>query len=77
MGPGTGLGEGILTKSTFSKCHEIFSSEGGHVDFAPTNEREIELLRFLMPQYPGHVSYERVVSGMGLVNIYQFINQKL
>jgi len=43
MGPGTGLGEGILTKSSFSKCYEIFSSEGGHVDFSVTSEEDWKL----------------------------------
>jgi glucokinase len=43
MGPGTGLGEGILTKSQFAKCHEVFSSEGGHVDFAVRSEEDWKL----------------------------------
>jgi glucokinase len=48
------------------------ASEGGHADFAPTNELEIELLRYLIGRYE-HVSYERVLSGPGLWNIYQFL----
>ncbi len=48
------------------------SSEGGHTDFGPRNETEIELLRFLQRKYNGRISYERVVSGMGLTNIYDF-----
>ncbi|MFI3135854.1 MAG: glucokinase [Methylococcaceae bacterium] len=71
LAAGTGLGESLCCWD--GQRYHVMPSEGGHVDFAPTNEREIELLRFLMPQYPGHVSYERVVSGMGLVNIYQFL----
>ena len=43
MGPGTGLGEGILTKSQFAKCHEVFSSEGGHVDFTVRSEEDWKL----------------------------------
>lgn len=48
MGPGTGLGEGILTKSAFSKCHEVFSSEGGHVDFSVTSEEDWKLREFAL-----------------------------
>jgi glucokinase len=49
-----------------------FASEGGHVDFAPQCDLEIELLRFLRGKF-GHVSYERVLSGPGLVNIFEFL----
>jgi glucokinase len=48
------------------------ASEGGHADFAPRNETEIDLLRYLIKVY-GHVSYERLVSGPGLGNIYNFL----
>lgn len=68
---GTGLGESICCWD--GQGYHVMPSEGGHVDFAPTNEQEIELLRFLLQRYPGHVSYERVVSGMGVVNIYEFL----
>ena len=50
------------------------ASEGGHADFAPRNELEIELLRHLIARF-GHVSYERVVSGPGLLNIYRFLKE--
>jgi glucokinase len=73
LAAGTGLGESVCCWD--GQRYHVMPSEGGHVDFAPTNEREIDLLRFLMRQYSGHVSYERVVSGMGLVNIYQFLKQ--
>lgn len=49
-----------------------FASEGGHVDFAPQTDLEIELLRFLRARF-GHVSYERVLSGPGLVNLFEFL----
>ncbi len=49
-----------------------FASEGGHVDFAPQSDLEIELLRHLRGKF-GHVSYERVLSGPGLVNIFEFL----
>lgn len=68
---GTGLGEGLLTWN--GRIHVPYPSEGGHVDYAPRNEDEIDLLRFLKQKYNGRVSYERVVSGMGLTNIYEFL----
>ena len=72
LGAGTGLGEGILV---WQKDHyEVVASEGGHVDFAPTDEVQIELLRYLMQRY-GHVSYERLLSGAGLVDIYHFLRE--
>ena len=68
---GTGLGEGILAWN--GRMHVPYPSEGGHTDFGPRNEEEIELLRFLQRKYNGRVSYERVVSGMGLTNVYEFL----
>jgi glucokinase len=68
---GTGLGEGILAWN--GRIHVPYPSEGGHTDFGPRNETEIELLRFLQRKYNGRISYERVVSGMGLTNIYEFL----
>jgi glucokinase len=52
--------------------YRIFATEGGHSDFAPRNELEIELFRYLSGRY-GHVSYERIVSGPGLVNVFHFL----
>jgi glucokinase len=66
---GTGLGEAGLYWD--GKSYDIFASEGGHTDFAPRTELEIELLRYLTARF-GHVSYERIVSGPGLVNVYRF-----
>jgi glucokinase len=54
------------------KKYRIWACEGGHTDFGPRSDMEIALLKYLMEQY-GHVSYERVVSGMGLENIYKFL----
>lgn len=66
---GTGLGEaGLLAEQD---GYRPYPSEGGHCDFAPQNETEIHLLQHLMGRF-GHVSYERVLSGPGLYNIYQF-----
>lgn len=67
---GTGLGEGILFWDGL-RYHPM-SSEGGHTDFAPNSDLEIELLRHLRSQYL-HVSYERVLSGPGLHAIYEFL----
>jgi len=67
---GTGLGEAGFYFD--GKRYRPFASEGGHVDFAPRSELEIELLRHLIGKF-GRVSYERVLSGPGLVNIYQFL----
>jgi len=68
---GTGLGEGILAWN--GKIHVPMPSEGGHSDYAPRNEDEIDLLRYLKQKYHGRISFERVVSGMGLTNIYDFL----
>jgi glucokinase len=67
---GTGLGEGILFWD--GKSYRPMPSEGGHADFAPNNDQEIDLLRYLRSQYL-HVSYERILSGPGLHAIYEFL----
>jgi glucokinase len=69
---GTGLGQAILYDD--GRHFHPLASEGGHADFAPRNELEIELLRHLIGRL-GHVSYERVVSGPGLFNIYRFLKE--
>lgn len=71
---GTGLGEAILFWDGSS--HIPSASEGGHTDFGPRDRVETELLGFLIEKY-GHVSYERIVSGMGLENIYEFVRSKV
>jgi glucokinase len=71
LSAGTGLGEaGLIWMG--ARYHAI-ATEGGHVDFAPRSELEIDLYRFLAAEY-GHVSYERICSGIGLVNIYRFLS---
>jgi glucokinase len=67
---GTGLGEAGLYWD--GEVHRPFASEGGHADFAPRNHLEMELLNYSMNRYR-RVSYERLVSGPGLVNVYQFL----
>jgi glucokinase len=68
---GTGLGEAGLFADARGAYHP-FPSEGGHADFAPRNDLEMELLRYLLGRFE-HVSYERVLSGPGLYNLYQFL----
>jgi glucokinase len=67
---GTGLGEAILFWD--GRSYRPMPSEGGHTDFAPNNDQEIELLRYLRSQYL-HVSYERLLSGPGLHAVYEFL----
>ncbi len=71
---GTGLGEGVLLWN--GKTHVPIASEGGHCDFAARNPLEIELLTWLIQKYNGRVSFERVVSGQGLTNIYTFLRDQ-
>jgi len=70
IAPGTGLGEAGLFWD--GNRHHVFACEGGHCDFAPQGELQIELLRFLHSRF-GHVSYERIISGPGLVNCFEFL----
>jgi glucokinase len=67
---GTGLGEAILYWDG-ARYHPM-ATEGGHADFAPRSDMEIDLLRYLQREF-GRVSYERVLSGPGLFNIYRFL----
>ncbi len=67
---GTGLGEAILYWDG-SRYHPI-ASEGGHADFAPQTDMEVELFRYLKRDF-GHVSYERLLSGPGFFNIYRYL----
>jgi len=70
---GTGLGEaGLYWDGT---CHRPFATQGGHADFAPRDDRELALLLRLQGRY-GYVSWERVVSGMGIADIYDFLRER-
>jgi len=71
---GTGLGEGVLIWN--GQKHVPMASEGGHADFAARNPLEAELLVHLAKKMGGRVSYERVISGPGLTNIYQFLRDE-
>jgi glucokinase len=68
---GTGLGEGIGVPTASGL--RVLPSEGGHTDFAPRNDVEMALLRFLLQRHPARVSVERAVSGPGLAAIYDFV----
>jgi glucokinase len=68
---GTGLGEALLIWD--GKTHRPIPSEGGHCDFAARDDREIGLFRYLSTTLHGHVSWERVVSGIGIKNIYAYL----
>ena len=71
---GTGLGmAGVFYDG---RAYHPMPSEGGHMDFAPRNEREFEMLSYLREKIGGRVSYERVLSGMGLLNIYSFLRDR-
>jgi len=70
IAPGTGLGEAGLFWD--GNRHHVFACEGGHTDFAPQGEQQVELLKYLHTRF-GHVSYERILSGPGLVNVYEFL----
>lgn len=70
---GTGLGEALIVWDGLRRI--VVASEGGHADFAPRTDLESELLAFLRGEF-GHVSYERVLSGPGLFNIYRFLRDR-
>ncbi len=71
LGAGTGLGEAILARD--GDRFVIVPTEGGHTDFAPRRIAEVHLLSWLTARHSGHVSYERVASGPGLVSLYEFL----
>ncbi len=70
IGAGTGLGQAIMFPE--NKSWRVLATEGGHTDFAPTDDLQIALLEHVA-EYFVHVSYERIVSGSGLVTIYEFL----
>lgn len=75
IGAGTGLGQGFLIRQ--GADYHVFPSEGGHADFAPRSELEFQLLKYLLDKHQiTRVSAERVVSGQGIVAIYQFLRDR-
>lgn len=76
IGAGTGLGQGFLVRQS-SDRYQVYGSEGGHVDFAPRSELEFQLLKYLLDKHDiQRVSVERVVSGQGIVSIYEFLRDR-
>ena len=75
IGAGTGLGAGFLVPQASN--YQAFATEGGHTDFAPRSELEWQLLQYLQDKYQlDRISVERVVSGQGIVAIYQFLRDR-
>jgi glucokinase len=72
LAPGTGLGEAGLYWD--GRGYHPFATEGGHSDFAPRTTQDVEIFYYLQKQF-GHVSWERVVSGMGIKNIFHFLTE--
>jgi glucokinase len=73
LGAGTGLGEGFLVWN--GERYLPVPSEGGHADFAPRTALEVRLLEFLLARH-GQVTWERVLSGPGLSNLYEFLRER-
>jgi len=78
VGAGSGLGECYLTPNDGDGTYTCYPSEGGHVEFAPRNEEESKLWSFLTKKFDSYhrVSVERVVSGAGLANVYEFLTNE-
>jgi glucokinase len=74
IAPGTGLGEALLVAD--GGRYTALPTEAGHADFAPGTEEEVELWRYLRGLYGNHVSYERVLSGNGLGDLYGFCRKQ-
>ncbi len=70
IAPGTGLGEALLVSD--GQRYRALPSEAGHADFAPGNDEELELWKFLSQRYSGHVSVERVLCGRGIGDLYDY-----
>jgi glucokinase len=75
VGAGTGLGECYLTPDSSTGQYSCFASEGGHVEYTPRDDLEIGLWKYLLEKFQSkhRVSVERVVSGIGLANVYEYL----
>ena len=76
LGAGTGLGQGFMVADEHDTQYRVMASEGGHGDFAARDEIELSIFEYLAQRH-GHVSYERLLSGMGIVNIYRALVEEL
>ncbi|MBD1854886.1 MULTISPECIES: glucokinase [Leptolyngbya] len=75
IGAGTGLGQGYLVHD--GTAYQVFESEGGHADFAPRTELEFQMSRYLLDKLNiERISVERIVSGQGIIAIYQFLRDR-
>lgn len=74
LGAGTGLGEALI--AFHGEVPIILPTEGGHTDFAPHDETELSLWRFLARRFPDHISQERLVCGSGIVTLYEFFKEE-
>lgn len=72
LAAGTGLGEAVLFWD--GEKHHVSATEGGHCDYPPRNDEEIELLRYLKKRYPGPVFLERILSGKGFRVLHEFLD---
>ena len=72
LAPGTGLGEGMLF--TGDGCRHAIGGEGGHCDFAPVNDEQVELLRFMRKSHQS-VSYEMLAAGPGMIHLFEFCRE--
>jgi len=70
---GTGLGEAFLYWD--GEHYQPVGTEGGHCDFAPVTNQQDELLKWMRKRYPGHVSFERIISGPGIYTLYEFLHE--
>ena len=73
IGAGTGLGQAVLFWQ--GDQYTVIPTEGGHADFGPVDDLQIDLARYLLRQY-GHASYELILSGSGLVRLYAFLRER-
>jgi glucokinase len=73
IGAGTGLGQAILIRR--GDHYDVIATEGSKADFGPTNELQLELSRYLIQRH-GRASYELILSGSGLVRLYEFLRER-
>uniref|UniRef100_A0A7S3PDE4 Glucokinase n=1 Tax=Amphora coffeiformis TaxID=265554 RepID=A0A7S3PDE4_9STRA len=78
VGAGTGLGECYMTQTNNQGDYTCYPSEGGHVEYAPRDDTEVSLFRYLSNKFKSkhRISVERVVSGIGLANVYEPIRKR-
>lgn len=73
LAAGTGLGQAYIVPGEAGRPPIVRASEGGHADYAPRSPLEWELSQWIAARYDGRTSWERVLSGLGLTNVYEFL----